>query len=69
MDQAVRRGFLPGFTPFGLLSRSSEIDNVAHHVARRYPDNVTRVILAGVGYKVIRRTLALDHDNRESTKP
>jgi hypothetical protein len=35
MDQAVRRGLLLGITPFGLLSRSSEIDNVAHQVARR----------------------------------
>jgi hypothetical protein len=35
MDHAVRRGLLLGITPFGLLSRSSEIDNVAHQVARR----------------------------------
>jgi hypothetical protein len=35
MDKAVRRGLLLGFTPFGPLSRDSEIDNVAHQVARR----------------------------------
>jgi hypothetical protein len=35
MGQAVRRGFLLGFTPFGSLSRGSKIDNVAHQVARR----------------------------------
>jgi hypothetical protein len=35
MDQAVRRRLLLGITPFGLLSRSSKIDYVAHQVARR----------------------------------
>jgi hypothetical protein len=35
MDQAVRGGLLLGITPFGLLSRSSEIDKIAHRVARR----------------------------------
>jgi hypothetical protein len=35
MDQPVRRGRLLGFTPFGPISRGSEIDNVAHQVARR----------------------------------
>lgn len=40
MGQTVRRGLLLGFTPFGPLSCSSEIDNVAHEIARRYLDNV-----------------------------
>jgi hypothetical protein len=48
MGQAVRRGLLLGFTPFGSLSHGSEIDNVAHQVARRYPDNVAGAILARV---------------------
>jgi hypothetical protein len=55
VGQAVRRGFLLGFTPFGPLSRGSEIDNVAHEVARRYPDNVAGAILARFSCKLIRR--------------
>jgi hypothetical protein len=35
MGQAVGRSLLLGFMPFGPLSRGSEIDNVAHQVARR----------------------------------
>jgi hypothetical protein len=52
VGQAVRRGLLLGFTPFGPLSRGSEVDNVAHEVARRYPDNVTGAILARFGCKL-----------------
>jgi hypothetical protein len=49
VGQAVRRGLLLGFTPFGPLSRGSKVDNVAHEVARRYPDNVAGAILARFG--------------------
>jgi hypothetical protein len=46
---------LLGFEPFRLLSRGSEIDDVAHQVALRYPDKVARAILARFSCKFIRR--------------
>jgi hypothetical protein len=55
VGHAVGRGFLLGFAPFGLLSRGSEIDNVAHQIARRYPDKSARAVLARFGCKFIRR--------------